>query len=432
MTFGVEYFKGEGLDQEDIVVLKGGMNTLLESVKTKFYELQNETLTTLDTFVEPEDLEKGELSTLSRRANNANDAKNILKNGIKDTTKKNALVVGSLFNSRLAVYGMAKQARLRKITRLTIDTQLDSRRCPVCATMHGKTFETETILAQASTVLRGDTGTAKQLSPFIPATKESTNLLSRMSGTDLVASNYIAPPYHPMCRCVVMEETVAEHLPSLETKQEVVEKTVLQTPIFKKAVANIKKGKTSTPYLKPIAKNGEDKVTKKMWNDLGLEPTQSVTQQTAKTLDDSGEVVKIFTIDNSFKEPLAKTSVFGSGIMVTKIERVAGENNDFSYEGGYLKADAKVMTHSELVELAKNELKNSKRRLNYALSKVEGGSAEYLKLISEHKAYTEIILSDLGKFALYLGVDAILVGFAGDLIITNPTAIKPIKGSYSA
>lgn len=112
----------------------------------------------------------------------------------------------SLHNSRLGAWGFTQEAQFRGIKKYQVNEQLDSRTCPVCQAMHGRTFWVD----QAATKLAGWLGTTKPndlkaIAPWPKQDRKSVKLMRQMSRTQLAEKGWDTPPYHPLCRGILVE-----------------------------------------------------------------------------------------------------------------------------------------------------------------------------------------------------------------------------------
>lgn len=112
----------------------------------------------------------------------------------------------SLTTSRVITFGFLSEASANGIITYEVSEILDDRTCPVCELMNGKTFSVERALARTETILRlTDPASIKAAAPFPNQTKAGLAELRGMSADDLAASGFDTPPYHPLCRGIVVE-----------------------------------------------------------------------------------------------------------------------------------------------------------------------------------------------------------------------------------
>lgn len=114
-------------------------------------------------------------------------------------------ITSSLFTSRLASYGFLLEAQLMGASRYTINEVLDGRTCPVCEQMHGKSFEVRPNLQRQDDILNTtDPEELKSKAPWPKQDKESVDQLAGMSEDDLQSLGFSTPPYHPLCRGIIV------------------------------------------------------------------------------------------------------------------------------------------------------------------------------------------------------------------------------------
>jgi len=111
----------------------------------------------------------------------------------------------SLHTSRLASWGFTQEATARSITQFQINERLDGRTCPVCQTMHGRTFD----VAQAQTKLENWMSTSnpddmKSVAPWPSQSAKNVALLGQMTKSQIQDKGWDTPPFHPLCRGVLV------------------------------------------------------------------------------------------------------------------------------------------------------------------------------------------------------------------------------------
>lgn len=104
--------------------------------------------------------------------------------------------------TRLVGLGFMDELKGEGVEVYQISGQLDGRMCPVCRTMHGKTFQ----VAQAydhllSLLQQTDPDAIKAMAPWPSQSKASVAQLRSMSPSELQARNIATPPFHGSCRC---------------------------------------------------------------------------------------------------------------------------------------------------------------------------------------------------------------------------------------
>lgn len=112
----------------------------------------------------------------------------------------------SLHNSRLGAWGFTQEATFRGIEFYQVNEQLDSRTCPVCTAMHGRKFAVgpaDQKLRQWLTQRKPDQ--MKSLAPWPRQDRKSVNQMKGMSSSQLQGNGWDTPPYHPLCRGILVE-----------------------------------------------------------------------------------------------------------------------------------------------------------------------------------------------------------------------------------
>lgn len=122
-------------------------------------------------------------------------------------------MASSLHTSRLSAFGFTAEANFLGITEYQINEQLDGRTCPVCAVMHGKTFQVKDARNLLDTVIRTqDPQELKNLQPWPSQSATGIALLKTLSQDDLVAAGWHVPPFHPRCRGLLVKSRTAPPL----------------------------------------------------------------------------------------------------------------------------------------------------------------------------------------------------------------------------
>ncbi|MEJ6846736.1 ADP-ribosyltransferase [Sinorhizobium fredii] len=121
----------------------------------------------------------------------------------------------NLTTSRLVTLGFLSEAMVHEIDTYQVNEVLDDRICPVCRYMHGKTFdvvhEHGRVLAALGTM---DPKELKSSAPWPGQSRDGLKKLYDMSAQELQSAGYGSPPYHPLCRGVlVLAGTVNEVIP---------------------------------------------------------------------------------------------------------------------------------------------------------------------------------------------------------------------------
>jgi hypothetical protein len=130
----------------------------------------------------------------------------IINNGISKNLKTIVDVGANLTTARVINYGFLVEAQAQGVVSYMVSEVLDNRTCPVCELMHGTVFEVEKSLARTSEIINvTDPNVLKQRAPFPSQSKAGIEALGKMSSADLQAAGYDTPPYHPLCRGILVE-----------------------------------------------------------------------------------------------------------------------------------------------------------------------------------------------------------------------------------
>ena len=133
---------------------------------------------------------------------------------IDDKGKVYFNTAASLHNSRVAAYGFALNASLVGVDSYRVNEQLDSKICPICSEMHGKTFKVSDALQFLDKVSRmSDPEELKAAQPWPKQDKRSFDEFRLLTSDQLVSKGWHTPPYHPRCRGVL---AVTTKVPRLE------------------------------------------------------------------------------------------------------------------------------------------------------------------------------------------------------------------------
>lgn len=131
-------------------------------------------------------------------------------------TGKMAVDIGAnLTTSRLVTLGFLSEAMQAQIDTYQVNEVLDSRTCPVCQYMHGKTFRVEQEYSRVLTAIgTSDPKELKSIAPWPSASKAGLTQLNGMSLGEMQAAGYGSPPFHPGCRGVLaLTGSVTETIP---------------------------------------------------------------------------------------------------------------------------------------------------------------------------------------------------------------------------
>ena len=127
-----------------------------------------------------------------------------------------AIDIGAnLTTSRLVSLGFLAEAQKSGVERYKVNEVLDSKTCPVCRYMHGKTFKVDNEYSRMLQSLQtSDPQDLRSLSPWPGQSKGDMQDLYDMSLGEMQGEGYGSPPYHPGCRGILMlEGNVEEHIP---------------------------------------------------------------------------------------------------------------------------------------------------------------------------------------------------------------------------
>jgi predicted ABC-type ATPase len=193
--------------------LKIQLDQAMITVRKRFLQLAtklDERLTYEENFAAEQALSKTADGAVAVQKINPINLPNALNSGASNIGRGMINVASSLQMSRMANYGFLAEADARGVTQYTVNEQLDSRICPVCRRMHGKTFEVPSALAKLDTQIRiTDPSDLKLLAPFPKQSKAGLAELDSMSSEQLRAKGFDTPPYHPHCRGLLKAVTKA-------------------------------------------------------------------------------------------------------------------------------------------------------------------------------------------------------------------------------
>jgi hypothetical protein len=139
----------------------------------------------------------------------------MLNAAVMGTGKMVVDIGANLTTSRLVTLGFLSEAMDAKIDTYQINEVLDSRTCPVCQYMHGKTFRVEQEFSRVLTAIgTADPKELKSIAPWPSASKAGLTQLNGMSLGEMQAAGYGSPPFHPGCRGVLaLTGTITETIP---------------------------------------------------------------------------------------------------------------------------------------------------------------------------------------------------------------------------
>jgi len=111
----------------------------------------------------------------------------------------------SLHTSRLASWGFTIEATARGIENFQVNEQLDGRTCPVCRSMHGRKFNVAQARAKLETWMSTtNPDDMKSVAPWPSQNKKNVAQLQQMSNSQIQDKGWDTPPYHPLCRGVLV------------------------------------------------------------------------------------------------------------------------------------------------------------------------------------------------------------------------------------
>lgn len=114
-------------------------------------------------------------------------------------------VASSVQVSRMSAFGFLAQAAEQGREAYEISAVLDDHTCEVCRHMDGRAFSVDSGLQLAANIMQADsTEAVKQIAPFYAQNKASLKALTSLGHDDLVERGMILPPFHPLCRCIIV------------------------------------------------------------------------------------------------------------------------------------------------------------------------------------------------------------------------------------
>lgn len=120
-------------------------------------------------------------------------------------------IKANLVTSRAASLGFLVQAAENGAVRYQVSSVLDTRVCPVCRNMHGRTFEVYPAREKVEFQLGLDDPLELSLAaPFPSQSKANVARIQRLTDEKAQAEGLDYPPYHPLCRCVLVEAGTVE------------------------------------------------------------------------------------------------------------------------------------------------------------------------------------------------------------------------------
>ena len=139
--------------------------------------------------------------------NEVKDVADMLNEATVGTGRAMVDLAGNLTTSRLTSYGFLSEAVAKEVSSYQVSAVLDGRSCPVCRYMHGKSFEVTSARTKLFDVLQeNDPEALRQKHPWPGQSKDALHRLYQMPSSELAANGYEVPPYHPLCRCTLVED----------------------------------------------------------------------------------------------------------------------------------------------------------------------------------------------------------------------------------
>lgn len=138
-----------------------------------------------------------------------------LNEAVMNDTEVRPSVAANLTTSRLVALGYLSEAKELGQTTYQINEILDSRTCPVCRYMHGKTFKVDEAFSRVVTALSTtDPKELKDIAPWPSQTKDGLADLYELSADELASRGFNVPPFHPYCRgYLTITGSVVEEFP---------------------------------------------------------------------------------------------------------------------------------------------------------------------------------------------------------------------------
>lgn len=139
----------------------------------------------------------------------------MLNAAVMGTGRMQVDLAANLTTSRLVTLGFLAEAQQKSIETYQVNEVLDSRTCPVCQYMHGKTFDVQQEYSRVLTTLgTSDPKELKSIAPWPSSSKAGLRELNDMTLGQMQSQGYGSPPYHPLCRGVlVMTGSITEQIP---------------------------------------------------------------------------------------------------------------------------------------------------------------------------------------------------------------------------
>lgn len=204
-----EWFKDKGYD--GLFLTKGTSypdNTTYVVFDPKKIKIQKGEVLALTLYAVPPE-------SVTRKAKKAERILQPFQSFMDSTGKAFIQLASSLHTSRVSAYGFTAEAMVLGMEEYQITEQLDTRTCPVCRLMHGKTFAVKDARALLDVVTRSvDPDDLKQLQPWPSQTKAAVEAMAKLTPRELVMNGWHIPPFHPLCRGLL---TRVGKVPSLDS-----------------------------------------------------------------------------------------------------------------------------------------------------------------------------------------------------------------------
>jgi len=114
-------------------------------------------------------------------------------------------LAANLTTSRVVSLGFLSEAVEREVSRYMVSEVLDHRTCAICQHMHGRVFEVTREYSRIVEILSTqDPNQLRASAPWPKATRATIEQIRSMSDAELQMSGFGSPPYHPMCRGVLV------------------------------------------------------------------------------------------------------------------------------------------------------------------------------------------------------------------------------------
>ena len=323
----------------------------------------------------------------------------------------------SLHTSRLGSWGFTQEATFRGIDQYQVSEQLDSRTCPVCRTMHGRKFSVAPAAAKLTNWLSiKDLNQLKSVAPWPKQDAKSVKNLSQMSNSRVSQNGWDTPPYHPLCRGVLVP---AGSLPV---------KLPVPTPPISEVVPEFARGEVAFEELESMVKandlgggfGSQDEWLKQTVNlrNKGKSVSKAVSTEAFNKIDTPvimRGVSEAKHVAANIGDEFMGVGIYGNGMYygVASQNGVGFTYGNMNFNGwvyaSKMKESAKVIKHSLLVD----------------------DHAKFLKQLQSTEASDELFdfFSDTSRYAAWRGFDGILVEGRDYMVVLNKRATVTAKSS---